>query len=195
MPQYQIPNVLPDLNSQVDISQGGSHATGGGRRRRSGSRTSRGSRSKTLRMTFAQKLGISAKEIERLEADLTHFRILIKQSSQKGAAEIEERALKLREVVKTRETMVHDFEDCIETENQQKKFNYDKIYAVFQKEVHDKKRLLTKLRDKNGVLKHQKRKLLKSVHEYLQHKEVSLYIIKSGHQNSYSRNFFFLNTK
>ena len=124
-------------------------------------------------MTFSQKLGISAKEIERLEADLTHFRILIKQSSQKGAAEIEERALKLREVVKTRETMVHDFEDCIETENQQKKFNYDKIYAVFQKEVHDKKRLLTKLRDKNGVLKHQKRKLLKSVHEYLQHKEVS----------------------
>ena len=92
-------------------------------------------------MTFAQKLGISAKEIERLEADLTHFRILIKQSSQKGAAEIEERALKLREVVKTRETMVHDFEDCIETENQQKKFNYDKIYAVFQKEVHDKKNI------------------------------------------------------
>ena len=143
-------------------------------------------------MTFSQKLGISAKEIERLEADLTHFRILIKQSSQKGAAEIEERALKLREVVKTRETMVHDFEDCIETENQQKKFNYDKIYAVFQKEVHDKKRLLTKLRDKNGVLKHQKRKLLKSVHEYLQHKEVSLYIIKSGHQNLCSSNFYHL---
>ena len=68
--------------------------------------------------------------------------------------------------------MVHDFEACIEVENQSKKFNYDKMFIVFQKEVHDKQRLLRKLRDKNGVLKHQKRKLIKSVHEYLHHKEV-----------------------
>ena len=123
-------------------------------------------------MTFTQKIGISSKEVERLDSDLTHFRILIKQSSQKGAAEIEERALKLREVVKTRETMVTDFENCVKMENETKKFDYDKIYAAFQKEVHDKKRLLSKLRDKNGVLRHQKRKLLKSIHEYLEHKEV-----------------------
>ena len=68
--------------------------------------------------------------------------------------------------------MVHDFEACIEVENQSKKFNYDKMFVVFQKEAHDKQRLLRKLRDKNGVLKHQKRKLIKSVHEYLHHKEV-----------------------
>jgi uncharacterized protein YhaN len=142
------------------------------RRRKSGSRTSHGSRGKTLRLSLEQKLGISDKEIELLEADLTHFRTNIKISSQRGAAEIEERALKLREVVKTRETMLPDFEACLENEDGKKRFNYDKIYAVFQRELREKKRLVAKLRDKNGVLKHQKQKLLSSVKIYLYTKEV-----------------------
>ena len=112
------------------------------------------------------------KEVERLEADLAHFRTNIKQSSQHGAAEIEERALKLREVVKTREVMLREFEDCIEIEHGKKKFNFDKIYLVFQREINDKKRLMAKLKDKNGVLKHQREKLLKTVRTYLQTKEV-----------------------
>ena len=44
------------------------------RRRRSGSRTSHGSHGKTLRLSFEQKLGISNKEVERHEANLSHFR-------------------------------------------------------------------------------------------------------------------------
>ena len=117
------------------------------------------------------------KEVERLEADLAHFRTNIKQSSQQGAAEIEERALKLREVVKTREVMLREFEDCIQIEHGKKKFNFDKIFAVFQREINDKKRLMAKLKDKNGVLKHQREKLLKTVRTYLQTKEVSEMLI------------------
>ena len=79
------------------------------------------------------------------------FRNQIKKESQHGAAEIEERALKLREVVKTREKMLRDFEDCIEIEHGKRKFNFDKIYAVFNKELNDKNRLLSKLKDKNKV--------------------------------------------
>ena len=60
--------------SLADISQGARSRTSGDRRRRSGSRTSLGSRGKTLRLSFEQKLGISNKEVERLEADLAHFR-------------------------------------------------------------------------------------------------------------------------
>ena len=108
-----------------------------------------------------------------MEADLAHFRTNIKQSSQQGAAEIEERALKLREVVKTREVMLREFEDCIQIEHGKKKFNFDKIFQVFQREINDKKRLMAKLKDKNGVLKHQREKLLKTVRTYMQTKEVS----------------------
>lgn len=108
-----------------------------------------------------------------MEAELSHFRKSIKDSSQRGAAEIEERALKLREVVKTREILLREFEECIEIEHGKRKFNFDKIYNVFQKEIDDKKRLMNKLKDKNGVLKHQKSKVLKNVKSYMQHKEIT----------------------
>jgi hypothetical protein len=55
---------LCDLGSQLSSN----------RRRRSGSRTSHGSHGKTLRLSFEQKLGISNKEVERHEANLSHFR-------------------------------------------------------------------------------------------------------------------------
>ena len=104
---------------------------------------------------------------------LPHFRNQIKKTRQHGAAEIEERALKLREVVKTREKMLRDFEDCIEIEHGKRKFNFDKIYAVFNNELNDKNRLLSKLKDKNKVLKHQKAKLLRSVRQYMEDKEIT----------------------
>ena len=107
------------------------------------------------------------------ECTNSNFRTNIKQSSQRGAAEIEERALKLREVVKTREIMLREFEDCIEIEHGKRKFNFDKIYAVFQREICDKKKLLAKLKDKNGVLKHQRERLLKNVKTYMAQKEIT----------------------
>ena len=61
----------------------------------------------------------------------------------------------------------------IEIEHGKKKFNFDKIFQVFQREINDKKRLMAKLKDKNGVLKHQKEKLIKTVRSYLQSKEVN----------------------
>ena len=128
--------------SLADITSHGGVSRTSDRRRRSGSRTSHGSRGKTLRLSIEQKIGISKKEVERMEADLAHFRSNIKQSTQRGAAEIEERALKLREVVKTRENLLREFEDCIEIEHGRKKFNFDRIYATFQKEINDKKRLM-----------------------------------------------------
>ena len=81
--------------------------------------------------------------------------------------------MKLREVVKTREKMLRDFEDCIEIEHGKRKFNFDKIYAVFNNELNDKNRLLSKLKDKNKVLKHQKAKLLRSVRQYMEDKEIT----------------------
>ena len=63
--------------------------------------------------------------------------------------------------------MLRDFEDCIEIEHGKRKFNFDKIYAVFNNELNDKNRLLSKLKDKNKVLKHQKAKLLRSVHTFV----------------------------
>ena len=102
-----------------------------------------------------------------------YFRTNIKQSSQRGAAEIEERALKLREVVKTREIMLREFEDCIQLEHGKRKFNFDKIYKVFEREIQDKKKLLSKLKDKNGVLKHQRERLLRNVKEHLSLKELT----------------------
>ena len=102
-----------------------------------------------------------------------YFRTNIKQSSQRGAAEIEERALKLREVVKTREIMLREFEDCIQLEHGKRKFNFDKIYKVFEREIQDKKKLLSKLKDKNGVLKHQRERLLRNVKEHLSLREIT----------------------
>ena len=69
--------------------------------------------------------------------------------------------------------MLRDFEDCIEIEHGKRKFNFDKIYAVFNNELNDKNRLLSKLKDKNKVLKHQKAKLLRSVRQYMEDKEIT----------------------
>ena len=43
--------------------------------------------------------------------------------------------------------MLRDFEDCIEIEHGKRKFNFDKIYAVFNNELNDKNRLLSKVRN------------------------------------------------
>ncbi len=69
--------------------------------------------------------------------------------------------------------MIVDFNNCQEIEDGHRRFNYNKIYDVFQKEIKDKKRLMAKLRDKNGVLKHQKEQLNKKIKQYLHNKEVN----------------------
>ena len=74
--------------------------------------------------------------------------------------------------------MLRDFEDCIEIEHGKRKFNFDKIYAVFNNELNDKNRLLSKLKDKNKVLKHQKAKLLRSVRQYMEDKEITGLILQ-----------------
>ena len=69
--------------------------------------------------------------------------------------------------------MLREFEDCIQLEHGKRKFNFDKIYKVFEREIQDKKKLLSKLKDKNGVLKHQRERLLRNVKEHLSLKELT----------------------
>ena len=59
--------------SQMDLSQSVSRGVRG-RERRSGSRTSLGSRGKSLRLNTEQKAVIAHKEIERWEQRLSNFR-------------------------------------------------------------------------------------------------------------------------
>ena len=82
--------------------------------------------------------------------------------------------------------MLRDFEDCIEIEHGKRKFNFDKIYAVFNNELNDKNRLLSKLKDKNKVLKHQKAKLLRSVRQYMEDKEITGLILQLSNLNTQS---------
>ena len=82
--------------------------------------------------------------------------------------------------------MLRDFEDCIEIEHGKRKFNFDKIYAVFNNELNDKNRLLSKLKDKNKVLKHQKAKLLRSVRQYMEDKEITGLILQLPNLNTQS---------
>ena len=89
----------------MDVSQSISRGVRG-RERRSGSRTSIGSRGKSLRLTTEQKTVIAHKEIERWEHRLSNFRLFAKQVKRDGLAEIEERALKLGETEKTREMLI-----------------------------------------------------------------------------------------
>ncbi len=98
-----------------------SHRSGGGgqpgslSRRRSGSRTSLGSRVKSLRLTDEQKCGVASRcaekqnviitqilklpamsqlnrEVERIEQDLSEFRVNSRRENRNGVAQIDEKA-------------------------------------------------------------------------------------------------------
>ena len=85
--------------SLLDVSHRQPGGVGGqGSRKRSSSRTSLGSRGKSLQLTLDQKCGIAGKELERIGAELAEFRADSRRENREAAAEVDERTLKIEEM-------------------------------------------------------------------------------------------------
>ncbi len=117
----------------------------------------------SARLTQEQKCGIAAKEMERIEHELVNFRVKSWRQTSQGAAEIDEKLLRIDEL-ETRKGQLtkglanaKSFGSSRGQRSHSGKVNYDsqKLAEVFKQESNGQKRQLEKLRTRNGVLRSQ----------------------------------------
>lgn len=132
--------------SLLEVSRG--HST----RKRSSSRTSLGNRGKSLRLTLEQKCGIAHQEDERISRDLALFRQRSAEESRESHAAIDERKLKLEEMIKQRAILTKALHQARGHGKLARKLNYDIVTRAFKDQCRDQNRLLQRLRIKNGVM-------------------------------------------
>jgi hypothetical protein len=80
--------------------------------------------------------------MELVEESLANFQKLVEREKQNGLAEIEERALVLRETTRNRDKIAKQLDQCIVSQEGRKRCNVDRVSRLGQLKI-DRKATLT----------------------------------------------------